>query len=295
MQRGSLMRLIICLLLLLPTTVFAWGSVGHHAICQIAYEHLNPTAQAEVDRLVALDPDFDEFATTCTFADSPERIREIEHYVNFPRSTRSVSTLGCPLAEACVMTAIPADTAILADPTKSDEERLLALKLLGHWVGDIHQPMHNTFADDAGANWIPTIGECEGNLHATWDTCIIEKLISTDYQTVVILIGSEITPENRADWTYDGPVEWSNESFRIAIDPATRYCVNKEDACWYTQDNFILSPGETQRTMEITRSYLKRHEKTVKQRISQAGIRLATVINRAIEAFSSPPDSTAED
>lgn len=288
------MRAFLCLLLLLPTTVLAWGRVGHEAICQVAYEHLEPVAQAEVDRLIAFDPDYDDFATSCTFADSPERIRAIEHYVNFSRNTRSVATLECPMAEACVLTAIPADAAILADPEKSDEERLLALKLLGHWVGDIHQPMHNAFADDAGANWIPNIGECERNLHATWDSCIIEKLISTDYQTVAILLSSDITPENRADWMHDGPVEWSNESFRIAIDPATRYCVSKEEACWYAADNFMLSPGETQRTMEISRSYLKRHQKTVELRLKQAGIRLAATINRAIEERNAPAPAEAD-
>jgi len=283
------MRHLACLLLLAPTLAFGWGNVGHHAICQIAYEHLEPVAKAEVDRLVALDADHGEFATTCTFADFPERLRPIEHYVNFPRSTRSVAELTCPVAEACVLTAIPADAAILADPAKSDDERLLALKLLGHWVGDIHQPMHVAFADDQGANWVPNIGECDRNLHATWDSCIIEQLISTDYQTVAILLASQLTPEERTEWMHDGPVEWANESFRIAIDPATRYCVDRQDACWYEADNFILSPGETQKTLTINRGYLKRHQKTVERRLKQAGIRLAVVLDRAIQAYESPP------
>ncbi len=288
------MRLFVFLLVLLPTTVLAWGDVGHHAICQIAYEHLDTAAQAEVDRLIALDPDYEEFATSCSFADSPERIREFEHYVNFPRNATAVALPGCPLAEVCVLTAIPADEAIFANPDSSDQERLRALKLLGHWVGNIHQPLHNAFADDAGGNYIANVGECGANLHATWDSCIIEKLISTDYQTVAILLASEITPEMRQDWMHDEPVEWSNESFRIAIDPATRYCVSKEGACWYADDNFMLSPDETRRTMTINRAYLKRHEKTVKQRIQQAGIRLATTINKAVEAYNNPQEAGAD-
>lgn len=289
------MRAFIPVLLFLPAIAGAWGHVGHHVVCQIAYAELTPEAKAEVDRLVALDPDYENFAATCTFADFPERQRPTEHYVNFPRSTRSVAKLECPMAEECVLTAVPKDTAVFGDKTLSDEERLLALKLLGHWVADIHQPMHTTFGDDAGANWINTTGACEqDNLHATWDSCIIEMLIGTDYLEVATTLRAAITPAERRDWVYDGPVEWTNESYRIAISKATRYCVYKEEACWYEEDNFILSPGEAQRTLEIRPSYLRRHKKTVEQRLQQAGVRLGGLINRTVAAMNSPTEGTGE-
>ena len=109
------------------------------------------------------------------------------------RNTRSIATLDCPLADDCVLTAIGKDVAILEDRRQTDEARLLALKLLGHWVADIHQPMHVGYQDDQGANWVPNVGECERNLHATWDSCIIETLIGGSPTAVVVdeILGEE--------------------------------------------------------------------------------------------------------
>ena len=45
----------------------------------------------------------------------------------------------CPLADECVVTAIMGDRGSLALATE-DERKLEALKFIGHWVGDVHQP-----------------------------------------------------------------------------------------------------------------------------------------------------------
>ena len=272
--------------LMLPASALAWGAVAHHALCEMAYRELNPAARAEVDRLIGLDDAYETFATSCTFADWPERQRPVEHYINVPRNTRSIAVLECPLAEACVLTAIDKDLAVVKDRSLSDEERLLALKLLGHWVGDLHQPAHVGFADDQGANLIINTGACEQNLHATWDTCIVETLLGTDYLAIAAELHGEITDRQRVDWQYDSPVEWANESYRIVIDPATRYCVDKQDACWYEDGNFILTPGEAQKSVKISRRYLKRHRGTVEQRLKQAAVRLGYLLN---QAFSHEP------
>jgi hypothetical protein len=57
---------------------------------------------------------------------------------------------------------------------------LIALKSLGHWVGDIHQPLHVSFLDDRGGNTIRTSGQCPGNLHAVWDNCLVQYAIGPD-------------------------------------------------------------------------------------------------------------------
>ena len=51
----------------------------------------------------------------------------------------------------CVVTAIDADLAILSQADAPAPARLAALKFLGHWVGDVHQPLHVSFKDDSGA------------------------------------------------------------------------------------------------------------------------------------------------
>jgi S1/P1 Nuclease len=39
---------------------------------------------------------------------------------------------------------------------------------VGHWIGDIHQPLHVSF-EDYRCNNIRVNGRCAGSLHATWD------------------------------------------------------------------------------------------------------------------------------
>ncbi len=56
------MKRLLILLILTPSLAFAWGETGHRVVCQIAYDELLPDARVELDRLIALDSDFDKFA-----------------------------------------------------------------------------------------------------------------------------------------------------------------------------------------------------------------------------------------
>jgi hypothetical protein len=49
-----------------------------------------------------------------------------------------------------------------------------AIVLLGHFVGDIHQPLHVSYTDDAGGNRHPVIfGGKLQSLHRLWDTGLL--------------------------------------------------------------------------------------------------------------------------
>lgn len=94
--------------------------------------------------------------------------------------------------------------------------KLVALKSLGHWVGDIHQPLHVSILDDKGGNTIRTSGQCAGNLHAVWDTCLVQYAIGPDASEAVTDLLAAITPEMKAQWNASVPRDWANESFAIA-------------------------------------------------------------------------------
>jgi len=146
------MRVFVFLAVLLcggfqSPSAFAWGDVGHRVICQIAYEELKPEIKARVDALVAIDPKFRTFADACTAPDHPH-IRSPEHYVDLPRSAKGIEVAHpCPVADRCVISAILNDTRDLAFSLDvSDQLRLL--KSLGHWVGDVHQPLHVSLSSE---------------------------------------------------------------------------------------------------------------------------------------------------
>ena len=66
-------------------TAQAWGAEGHQVIAALAQAQLTPTAQQEINRLLALEPG-DTLESISTWADD-HRTPETGpwHYVNFPR------------------------------------------------------------------------------------------------------------------------------------------------------------------------------------------------------------------
>jgi hypothetical protein len=148
---------VLLLSLLAAQDVAAWGDTGHHIVCEIAFQELTPQTRARVIQLLRQDPDVMRFSTACTWPDYP-RTRAGEPFVNLPRAAASIGDDPCPLDDICVVTAIDADFAVLSQANASEMDTLAALKYLGHWVGDVHQPLHVSFQDDRGGNAIDEQG-----------------------------------------------------------------------------------------------------------------------------------------
>jgi len=271
----------IILLALSANSVLAWGDTAHRIICEIAFNELNSQARAEVKRLIRLDPVFFTFSGSCIWPDHPRK-RSREHFVNLSRSATQLENDPCPLANKCVVTAIEADLKIVADAGATDASKLEALKFLGHWVGDVHQPMHVSFKDDRRGNRIKETGPCSRNLHAVWDGCIIETKLGTDIRSIATDLRGAVTPADRTQWNSTGPKAWANESFKITTSEAVSYCVKKDGACWYAADNRELDRNEQRRAVLVDDGYMERQLPTIKERLTQAGVRLGHLLNHAL-------------
>jgi hypothetical protein len=174
-------------------------------------------------RLIALDSTFDSFTDACTWPDHPRKRAE-EHFINVPRTLQTIATAQCHAVSKCLFTAIAADREVLRSST-DDQAKLASLKFLGHWVGDIHQPLHVSFADDRGGNFIRESGPCVNSLHTVWDTCIIEKKLGTDPQTVARDLLDGLPENDKTAWVAI-PIEgWANESFQVTRRKSVGYCV----------------------------------------------------------------------
>jgi S1/P1 Nuclease len=128
-----------------------------------------------------------------------------------------------------VVSAIEHDSAVLASPHATEEEKLAALKPLGHWVGDIHQPLHAASQDDRGGNHIRTRGSSCESLHTVRDRCIVEERLGMHPLTIVPELRAGITDEQRAEWLASDVIAWANESFAIARKPDVGYRSGKWD------------------------------------------------------------------
>jgi hypothetical protein len=191
------------------------------------------------------DDQYDFFRDACVFPDHP-RTRDTEHYVNLSRTAKGITGGLCPLSQKCVLSAIESDVAVLSS-SASDEKKLLALKYLGHWVGDLHQPLHVSFADDRGGNGVLTSGECTPNLHAAWDTCLVLNAVGEDPIAAASDLIKLITPAQQELWSQaSDPRDWANEAFVVTRATATRYCIQQGSSCNQPSDEVTIDEAYIQ-------------------------------------------------
>ena len=263
---------------LLPRPAQAWRDEGHYSTCHLALLELSREARAEVARLIALDGSTQIFEEGCVWPDDVLYTTRPQtrpwHYMNVSGAGTTVDMNQCPPDNGCLLKAIEIHTAVLADPESPDLERLEALKFLGHWLGDVHQPLHFGSGSDLGGNDVHVIWQAaadpispmslnprETNMHRVWDHEMLDDLRLEPFRYATRL-WMAITDEERAAWRDSDPLDWANESRAIAADPATRYV----DA----------GPGAV---LELGPEYLQRHFPTVERRLKMGGIRLGHLLN----------------
>jgi len=202
-SRFVLISLIVVASFVVTPSAWAWGCKGHQVVALIAENYLNPRARELAMQILAASPispelrrycgdsGLDPFADSSTWADDERSVKPDTggwHYIDIPLgvSHGDISNY-CPPSTGCVTSAITAQLAVLRNPDASPQERADALRYVIHFVGDMHQPLHTTTNNDLGGNCVPVAfegrapeetnaewGTYRPNLHAVWDTDIIE-------------------------------------------------------------------------------------------------------------------------
>ncbi len=161
----------------------AFGDEGHKIVAGIAYAHLDGPVRKAIDRLLAADKDTltaPDFVSRATWADkyrdsdrrTPTKERynatHLWHFVdvetdnpdvdkacnNHPQLPPNVAASAGD-ANDCVLDKIEQFVAELKDPSTNKAEKILALKFIMHFVGDIHQPLHAADHSDRGGTMSP--------------------------------------------------------------------------------------------------------------------------------------------
>ena len=267
------LRLIVALLLVLfpiSSDAWAWGDQGHKVICEMALRLVQRNTRAEIHKLISTDERSSSFSDACTWPDHP-RQRASEHFLNLPRDSDGLHSETCPGASACVVTAIKKDFEVLSSNSASQAQRLASLKFLGHWVGDIHQPLHVSFEDDRGGNSILVTGICGTNLHAAWDTCLVLKAVGEDVNEAATELMKTITPARIDGWTHSKPKDWANESFAIAEQAQTKYCIRRGASCDRPSGKVIIDAA-----------YIAANSPIMREQLQKAGVRLAHLLDVAL-------------
>ena len=110
------------------------------------------------------------------------------------------------------------------------DKQVFYLKLLIHFVGDAHQPMHMGQPDDRGGNSIKLywFGQ-PTNLHRVWDEQLIEfqQLSYTEHIAAI----NFPTLQQKDKWQHQPMTEWIYESYQVAQKLYTE--VKPEDKLFY--------------------------------------------------------------
>jgi hypothetical protein len=131
----------------------------------------------------------------------------------------------------------------------------------------VHQPLHISFADNAGGNLIQVTGIGCPNMHSLWDTCMIAKQNKSNAQLVSDLLGGLPASAVMQSWQNDPPETWANESLTVTLDPQTQYCQIQGNAC--------ISVGTT---VALTNNYVVQNFPVVQLRMQKAAVRMAGVL-----------------
>lgn len=195
---------------------WSWGQKGHDTIAFIAESHLTPASKNIVDSLL----DGRSLVYWANWLDNASHTPEYEYSItwHYKNVDEGKTFDNMPLEKAGdVVTAIMRQQQVLADTTRSKEERALALKMVTHLYGDLHQPMHLGRKTDRGGNrhYIKFFKSAT-NLHSVWDTKLPEaahKWSHTEWQREI----DRATPEEIAIILSPGsPEEYARETYEIA-------------------------------------------------------------------------------
>ena len=244
------------LLLLFAADSQGFGRTGHKMICNMSYQLIQPATRSKLDKLLQATP-YQSFGPACVWPDEGRSEDEFgwtrpHHYINLQRGETVVTRNHCPEV-GCVVSAIE-DMQQRLQKNKDDWQALL---FLSHYISDLHQPLHVSFADDLGGNRTAVYFYGEpSNLHGLWDTAMLNKLGYTEQAKQQQLFAS-LTPEQQQNWRNSTLMDWTNESATITVGLYQEY-----------------RPG-----MLIEDSYLTKHQPALEQRLLQAAVRLAATLD----------------
>ena len=243
---------------------YSWGVLGHRIVGEIAEAYLTPRAKAEIKKLlgnetIALASNWADFIKS----DSTYDYLYNWHFIN----------LDSGLTRKQVQVYLDTDTATdvytkvnylikeLKNKNLSPDKKRIYLKLLIHFVGDIHQPLHVGRKVDLGANrvrvqWFNT----STNLHAVWDESLVnfQQLSYTEYTRAI----NFTIPKQRLTWQKQPISEWIIESYQI------------------TQKLYAEIKEPNQR---LSYEYNYDHIQIVNERLVKGGVRLAGILNEIFE------------
>ena len=258
---GLIGRAALVMLLMTSPNLWAWGQTGHRITGALA----EPLLSAEAQQLVRglLGPE--SLAEASTWADEMrsapgtfwQKTANPWHYVTVPKG-QDYDEAGAP-PEGDAVTALARYRARLLDPSLALVARQEALRLIVHYIGDLHQPLHAGNGTDRGGNDFPVryFGKST-NLHRVWDSSMIdgERLSYTEW---VAWLAPRLDAAFKVRYASIEPKAWIGESAALR--------------------DQLYPDGD-----RLSYDYIFQHKDALRTRLMAAGWRIAAYLNAACKA-----------
>jgi hypothetical protein len=240
---------------------FSWFDKGHRVVGLIAEANLAPRARKEIEKIL---PPGMSLADAAVWPDHEGRsIRDFDplHYASIPENARGYDQArDCP-ERNCMVEAAKWFLSVAADRTAPIMARRIALYYLAHLIGDMHQPLHAGRAADRGGTQISVSYRGQTtHLHFFWDSDLVD-LEGTSAEEIAGRLSAGTTAEDRLKWQAGDPAQWTDESFKLVHSHA-------------------YSTGTSS---ELSDDYVEKARPVVRTRLTQAGLRLAWLLNEALK------------
>jgi hypothetical protein len=290
MHRSLPISLILCLGLALPS--LAWWETGHRTIARIAAAYLKPETRTRVAQILGVKDTPASVANAMAAASTwPDETKEQTktgewHYIDLAlRDSKKDLEKRCP-GNNCITARIAIFEKQLAKRTPTGISDRDALRYLIHFVGDLAQPLHAASNADLGGNCeqIKPVGEAR-DLHSLWDGGIVNSLHENDVRLADNLLGyiGRLSGGDRKDWAKGDPEKWAWESHVIAKEKIYgRLHIPSQPVVF--PKTCRTAPGEIANFRPYIDSlYINDMKPVVRDQLSKAGLRLARLLNEALE------------
>ena len=302
---------ILFSLLCSAAPLFGWGCEGHQVVALIARAHLTPATAAAVDLLLTrnpIDPALKRFcrdgpadlmADASTWADDVKYTPEKTfawHFIDIPLTVPLTNTTAgvepwCPPIgpskdgkdrAGCITNALEYELSMLRDKNRSDADRAKALRYVIHFVGDIHQPLHDSDNNDEGGNCTSLRFFDEATpakLHAVWDFKLIQRDLASRHFNEARYAQALDRPFTSRTLN---PVDWAWEGHALAVTVA--YGDLKPRIPFEAPSPRLACKVETERVaaldIAIGQTYFAWTIPVIDEQLNRAGHRLAALLNQ---------------
>ncbi|MCJ1352128.1 MAG: hypothetical protein MMC33_002112 [Icmadophila ericetorum] len=287
---------IIPALCLVPSA-YAWGELGHETIAYVAQNFLSAATVTWAQKILG-DTSTSYLANAATWADSYRyttagTFSQPYHFIDALDSPPSACNVNydrdCGTG-GCVVRAIQNYTSRVTETSLSSVQVQEALQFIIHFLGDIHQPLHDENLDYGGNDIDVLYGSASTNLHAAWDTNMPEAYAGGYSLANAQTWANTLTTDIKTGTYKSQAASWlENVDINSVIDSAM---------AWATEANAyvctVVIPGgvSSVQNKDLSTTYYKGVIPTIQLQYARAGYRLAAWLNLIVTGSTGLDGST---